>query len=104
MSQRCQEETWLEHRKPLPEIPHNAPRALARTQMAAPASNIAAPSATSASPGQFVLIPKPPAGFQVPGCHWVASEAAFDHLIGLARLAETPSGALRPKQGSHQTI
>ena len=42
--------------------------------------------------------------FQVPGCHWVASEAAFDHLIGLAKLAETPSGARRRKQGSHQAI
>lgn len=38
-------------------------------------------------------------------CHWVArSEAAFHHLVGLARLAETPSGARRRKQRAHQAI
>ena len=66
------------------------PRALTTfvsTQMPAAASKKALPSATSTSPGQFDLMPKPLPVLQVPACH-ARSEAALYHSVGLARMAE----------------
>ena len=87
--------------------PHNAPKALAKS-----ASNSDGSSGQQHSGAKrdqrksrpIRLDPKAAGrSFRFQG-HWVASEAAFDHLIGLARLAETRSGARRRKLGSHQAI